>query len=163
MDSPETELAKSASFSLRLTCVDSRHNPFSVFAACTALSAVPGILSATTRLCRFFATGTCSYDGTAASFPVPEGVSDATATSRTTTGAGRRHALRTQTVFNDNTDRPRDACPPFLHAGQLSRGGTTRQQVSFPSGACPGQPQPLAQGTSFPPSASAGLAIMNKN
>lgn len=33
------------------------------------LSAVPGILSVTTRLCRLFATGTCSYGGTAALFP----------------------------------------------------------------------------------------------
>ena len=66
-------------------------------------------------------------------------------------------------LFSTTTPTDRDACPPFLHAGQLSRGGTTRQQISFPSGACPGQPQPLAQGTSFPPSASAGLAIMNKN
>ncbi len=72
MDSPETELAKSASFSSHLTCVNSQHNPFPVFAACTALSAVSGILSVTTRLCRFFATGTCSYDGTAAFFPVPK-------------------------------------------------------------------------------------------
>ncbi|HFN7794613.1 TPA: hypothetical protein ACHG1E_004047 [Escherichia coli] len=96
MDSPETELAKSASFSSHLTCVNSQHNPFPVFAACTALSAVSGILSVTTRLCRFFATGTCSYDGTAASFPVPKGVFDATATSRTTTGTGEQARIRRQ-------------------------------------------------------------------
>lgn len=46
-------LAKRASLSLRLTCVNSRHTPWPVFAACTTLSAVPGILSVTTRLCRF--------------------------------------------------------------------------------------------------------------
>ena len=98
----------------------------------------------------FFATGTCSYDGTAAFFPVPEGVFDATATSRTTAGTGRQHTLRTQTVFNDSAGRPRRAGPPFLHVGQLSRGGTARQPVSVPSGTRPRQSQSLAQGPPSP-------------
>ena len=90
-----------------------RHTPFPVFAACTALPAVSDILSVTTRLCRFFATGTCSYDGTAASFPVPEGVFDATATSRTTENTGRRRTLQTQAIFNENTDRPDELARRF--------------------------------------------------
>lgn len=94
-------------YHITLRMCNPRHTPFPVFAACTALPAVSDILSVTTRLCRFFATGTCSYDGTAASFPVPEGVFDATATSRTTANTGRRRTLQTQAVFNENTDRPR--------------------------------------------------------
>ncbi|WP_423271274.1 hypothetical protein [Escherichia coli] len=73
-------------------------------------------------------------------------------------GTGRQHTLRTQAVFNDSAGRPRRAGPPFLHAGQLSRGGTTRQPLSVPTGTCAGQPLPLAQGEPLPPSASAGLA-----
>ncbi|WP_423274992.1 hypothetical protein, partial [Escherichia coli] len=73
-------------------------------------------------------------------------------------GTGRQHTLRTQAVFSNSTGRPRRAGTPFLHAGQLSRGGTAQQPVSVPSGTRPRQSQSLAQGEPLPPSASAGLA-----
>ncbi len=41
------------------------------------------------------------------------------------------------------------------------RGGTTRQPISVPTGACSRQPLPLAQGQQLPPSASTGLAVVN--
>lgn len=46
-------LAKRASLSLRLTCVNSRHTRDPSSQPVPPLSAVPGILSVTTRLCRF--------------------------------------------------------------------------------------------------------------
>ena len=45
--------------------------------------------------------------------------------------------------------------------GASLRGGTTRQPISVPTGACSRQPLPLAQGQQLPTSASTGLAIMN--
>ena len=102
---------KNASSSSRLTCADSRHTPFSVFAAVPLILPFPAFFLSPLACAVFFATGTCSHDGTAASFPVPEGVFDATATYRTTAGTGRQYTLRTQAVFSDSTGRPRRAGP----------------------------------------------------
>ncbi len=44
-------------YHITLRMCNPRHTPFPVFAACTALPAVSDILSVTTRLCHFFASG----------------------------------------------------------------------------------------------------------